>query len=237
MRHNLTRENPAVSIIIPVLNESTRINELIAHLYTLTFNEKYEIIVVDGDPDGGTLKTIHDPSVLKIKSPEGRGVQMNEGAKSARGAVLLFLHADTELPQEALTLIVATLKHEMIMAGAFDLGIKSARFAFRLIESLASLRSRITRIPFGDQAIFIRKTYFHKIGGFKDISLMEDMDIMKRIKKKGDKISIIQRKVLTSPRRWEKEGVFRCTLRNWVLQLLYSFGVSPFKLAQFYRHH
>jgi hypothetical protein len=100
---------------------------------------------------------------------------------------------------------------------------------------MASLRSRITRIPFGDQAIFIRKAYFQKLGGFKDIPLMEDLEIMQRIKKKGDKICIIRCKVLTSPRRWEKEGILRCTLRNWLLQVLYFFGVPPYKLAKWYK--
>jgi rSAM/selenodomain-associated transferase 2 len=236
-RENLTPAIPAVSIVVPVLNESARINDLIAHLHTIEHEGNFEIIVVDGDPDGRTLKTIHDHSVVKIKSPKGRGTQMNEGAKIARAAILLFLHADTELPQEAYSLIATALSNGRFVAGAFDLGINSTRTAFRLIEMMASLRSRMTRVPFGDQAVFIRSEYFRAIGGYKDISLMEDVEIMQRIKKKGDDIYIIRRKVLTSPRRWEKEGVFRCTLRNWVLQLLYFFGVSPNRLAKVYRQH
>ena len=231
----MARETPDLSIIIPVLNESTGINDLIAHLRSIDTEARSEIIVVDGDPDAGTLKAIHDTSVVKVNSLQGRGRQMNEGAKIAGGNILLFLHADTELPQEAVSLIVEALNNGRFVGGAFDLAIKSERFAFRLIESMASFRSRITRIPFGDQAIFIRKEYFHKIGGYKDIPLMEDVEIMQRIKKRGDKICIIRGKAMTSARRWENEGVVRCTLRNWLLQLLYYSGVSPSKLAKWYK--
>jgi hypothetical protein len=127
------------------------------------------------------------------------------------------------------------MQDERYVAGAFDLGIKSERFVFRIIESVASLRSRITDIPFGDQAIFIRKDYFEKIGGCKDIPIMEDMEIMGRIKRLGDRITIIKQRVMTSPRRWEKESVIGCTLRNWLLQMLYVLHVSPDKLSKLYR--
>jgi hypothetical protein len=122
-----------------------------------------------------------------------------------------------------------------VVAGAFDLGIRSGRPVFRLIETAASLRSRITRVPYGDQAIFIRKDYFHATEGFREIPLMEDVELMRRIRKAGDRISIIPERVRTSPRRWEKEGVLFCTLRNWTLITLYFLGVPPEKLARFYR--
>ena len=231
----MTVKIPAVSIIIPVLNEAAGINDLIAHLRSIDAEGSCEIIVVDGDPDGGTLKAIHDTSVVKVNSLQGRGRQMNEGAKIAGGNILVFLHADTELPREAVSLIAETLNNGRFVGGAFDLAIKSERFAFRLIESMASFRSRITAIPFGDQAIFIRKEYFHRIGGYKDIPLMEDVEIMQRIKKRGDKICIIRRKAMTSARRWENEGIVRCTLRNWLLQLLYYSGLSPSKLVKWYK--
>ena len=227
-------EIPAISIIIPVLNEAGGINHLIAHLRSIDVGRSSEIIVVDGDPDGGTLKAIRDGSVIKVKSARGRARQMNEGARIAGGNTLLFLHADTELPQEALSLIVTALNDGGFVGGAFDLAIKSRRLSFRLIESMASFRSRITGIPFGDQAIFIRKDYFQAIGGYSDMPLMEDIEIMQRIKKRGSKIRIIRRQVLTSPRRWENEGIVRCTLRNWLLQLLHYCGVSPSTLMKWY---
>ena len=223
------------SIIIPVLEEETVINGVIDHLQGLEGNEKTEIIVVDGDPEGGTLIAISHGDVNKIKSPRGRGRQMNEGARIAKGDILIFLHADTELPPDALELIATAMYDERCAAGAFDLGVKSERFIFRIIESVASLRSRITGIPFGDQAIFMRKDYFDKIGGYKDIPIMEDVEMMGRIKKLGDRITIIKQRVRTSPRRWEKEGIISCTLRNWVLQTLYLLRVSPERLSKLYR--
>jgi rSAM/selenodomain-associated transferase 2 len=159
---------------------------------------------------------------------------MNEGAAVATGNILLFLHVDTELPQDALLLIGMAMQDNQYVAGSFDLGIKSERLVFRIIEQAASIRSRVTRVPFGDQAIFMRKEYFDKVGGFREMPLMEDVEIMGRIKKKGDRIFVIPRRVLTSSRRWEEEGVFRCTLRNWLLQSLYLFGISPRTLARFY---
>jgi hypothetical protein len=104
-----------------------------------------------------------------------------------------------------------------------------------VIGTLSSFRSRLSRIPFGDQALFIRKEYFNRIGGYKEIPLMEDVELMRRIKRTGDKIWIIPERVMTSARRWEREGVIYCTFRNWTLQILYLLGVSPDKLARFYK--
>lgn len=223
------------SIIIPVLKEEAIINGVIDHLQNLEGNEEREIIIADGDPKAGTLKVILRGDVKKVKSARGRGRQMNEGASVAKGEILLFLHADTELPSNALRLIATAMQDERYVAGAFDLGIKSERFIFRIIEYVASLRSRITDIPFGDQAIFMRKDYFDKIGGYKDIPIMEDVEIMGRIRRLGDRITIIKQKVNTSPRRWEKESIIGCTLRNWLLQIFYLLHVSPDTLSRLYR--
>ncbi len=227
---------PSCSIILPVLREASLVNDVIDHLRGLENNNETEIIVVDGDPEGTTLTAITRDNVIKLGSPRGRGRQMNAGAREAKGKILLFLHADTELPLNALRLIAAAMKDKRYVAGAFDLGIRSERLIFRLIESAASLRSRATRIPFGDQAIFVRKDYFEKIGGYKDIPIMEDVEIMKRIKKRGDTILIVRQRVHTSSRRWEKEGILRCTLRNWLLQVLYLVGVSPHRFSKLYGH-
>lgn len=223
------------SIVIPVLNEAALMNDTIDRLRNLQENDPLEIIVVDGDPEGRTLSVITRHDIMKIKSPRGRGRQMNEGAAIARGSILLFLHVDTELPSGALRLIATVMHDKRYVAGAFDLGIKSAKPVFRLIEKAASVRSRITRIPFGDQAIFIRKDYFEQIGRYQEIPVMEDVEIMDRIKKRGDRIYILPQQVRTSSRRWEQEGIVRCTLRNWMLQTLYFLGVSSRKLSQFYK--
>jgi rSAM/selenodomain-associated transferase 2 len=223
-----------ISIIIPVLNESNSINSLISHIRSLDSRKKPEIIVVDGDRDAETLEVISADEVIKIKSLPGRGKQMNKGAKAAKGDIVLFLHSDTELPPDGLMLIESAMDNEKYVGGAFDLHIKSTKSVFRLIECVASIRSRITRIPFGDQAIFMRKESFDRIGGFQEILLMEDIELMQKIKKHGDKIFIIKERVLTSSRRWDREGILRCTFRNWFLQILFFAGVSPRKLAKFY---
>lgn len=223
------------SIIVPVLNEEGVINDVIARVRGLDGASGTEVVVVDCGRDYRTLEAIVSEGVVKVRSPRGRGRQMNEGAKRASGDILIFLHADTELPLNALTLIGNAMHDGQYTAGAFDLAIKSRRPVFRMIEFSASLRSRITRVPFGDQAIFIQKDYFDSMGGYQDIPVMEDIEIMKRIRKRGDRIVILRARVATSPRRWEKEGIVRCTLRNWLLQALYPLGVPARTLARFYK--
>ncbi|MEI8172771.1 MAG: TIGR04283 family arsenosugar biosynthesis glycosyltransferase [Deltaproteobacteria bacterium] len=227
---------PLFSIIVPVLNEESVINPAIEHIGTLQeATGSYEIIVVDGDPEGKTIGAIRDTKVITAVGKKGRGNQMNRGAALARGDILLFLHADTRLPFNALTLIDSALRDPAFVAGAFDLAIASVRPVFRLIEKTASLRSRVTRIPYGDQALFFHRDSFNAIGGFADIPIMEDVEIMRRIKKRGDPIAFIDAPVTTSSRRWEKEGVLYCTLRNRLIISLYLSGVSPERLAKFYR--
>ncbi len=224
----------SISVIVPVLNEAGGINDLISHLASLRSPLSREIIVVDGDPQAGTIGSITQGGVITALAGPGRARQMNHGAALASGDILLFLHADTLLPEDALAGIPEALDDRRFVAGAFDLGIRSTRRIFRLTERYAALRTRLTRIPFGDQAIFIRKNYFDEIGGYSDIPLMEDVEIMRRIRRRGGEITIIPRKVMTSARRWEREGVLYCTLRNWMLQLFYALGVKPERLAKWY---
>ena len=231
----LTNSRKAISIILPVLNEAGRINELITHLRRLRFDAAREIIVVDGDPQGGTIRAIRDSGVITSIAEKGRARQMNRGASVATGEILLFLHADTFLPADALVRVKATLDDGRYAAGAFDLGINTERRIFRVTEKYVALRTRLTRVPFGDQAIFVRKNYFNSIAGYKNIPLMEDVELMRRIRKRGDKICIISEKVVTSARRWEREGILHCTLRNWALQLSYALGVPPERLVKYYK--
>jgi rSAM/selenodomain-associated transferase 2 len=224
------------SIIVPVLHEGENINKQISYFHHLDSEKNLEVIVVDGSLEKDTLGVINSNHVIKISSEKGRAKQMNVGASAAKGEFLIFLHADTELPIQALKKINTLLGRKEYVGGAFDLSIKSDESIFRVIEVLASLRSRLNRIPFGDQAIFIRKEYFNEIGGYKEIPLMEDVELMRRIKKSGRKIWIFRDRVMTSPRRWEKEGVIYCILRNWTLQTLYFLGVSPDKLVRFYKN-
>ena len=222
------------SIIIPVLNESSVINHTVEQVCRIGCGFDMEVIVIDGDSQGRTINVLRNSEIIKGISPRGRGEQMDKGASFAHGEILLFLHTDTELPEHALRTISSVMGDKEYAGGAFDLGIRSARLIFRLMEKLVHVRTRLTRIPYGDQAIFLRKEVFDKMKGFKKIPLMEDVEFMKRIKRSGYKIRIIPQKVKTSPRRWEKEGVIYCTLRNWMLRGLYHLGVQPDKLVKFY---
>jgi rSAM/selenodomain-associated transferase 2 len=226
---------PKFSFIIPVWNEGAIITRTIEHIWCLHASGGAEIIIVDGDPEGKTIDVARHMGVKTAISEKGRGIQMNMGAALAAGEILIFLHVDTTLPPDALELIEATMRDTSCTAGAFDLVIDSERPVFRFIEKTASLRSRVTRIPYGDQAIFMRRTAFRDLGGYKNIPIMEDVEIMRRIKKRGRKIYIIDRAVRTSSRRWEREGIIHTTLRNWLLLTLYLSGVKPEKLVRFYQ--
>ena len=227
----------AFAIIIPVLNEASGINSLIRQLENQQNKHSFEIIVVDGDPDGQTINAITNENVIKIKSSIGRAKQMNCAAAITNADTLIFLHADTLLPDNALNNIAEEFENRNYVAGAFDFDIDSKKPIVKIIAACACIRSRLTRIPYGDQAIFIRKGYFDTIGRFKELPLMEDIELIKRIKKRGDKIIILKARVKTSSRRWEKEGVIYTTLRNRLISFLYMLGVSPAKLVKFYRPH
>jgi len=231
------QEAPFVSVIIPVLREAHQLDSLIDHLCQIADGLPVEMIVVDGCPDGESIKAITREGVTLLTAPAGRARQMNAGAAVAKGDFLLFLHADTRLPQGALRRISETLSDDRYVAGAFDLRYGSTRLSIRFIARVACLRSRLTRIPYGDQAQFFRRDYFEKLCGFADIPLMEDVEIMLRIKERGDRIFILPVPVVTSARRQEKEGVVRCTLRNWSIITLYFLGMSPERLVRFYRNH
>lgn len=229
------KSTPKFSIIIPVLNEADNINALIEHIHALHPNGNCEIIIVDGSPEQDTLRALKHKNILSIVTTKGRGLQMNTGAAHAQGDILIFLHADTELPREALKSISQVLEDDEYIGGAFDLGIKSNKLSLKIIAFGANLRTHFTRIPYGDQAIFIRADYFHKIGCYKDIPVLEDVELMHRIKRMGGKINILSERVYTSSRRWEKEGALYCTLRNWALSGLFFLGIAPPKLRRFFK--
>ena len=223
------------SIIVPALHESDKINSLVEHLEGLERSRDAEMIVVDGNPNGDTIQAIGSDRVKKMVAPKGRAQQMNGGASMAKGEILIFLHADTELPRNALKTINSAMAQGRYVGGAFQLDFNSEKIRFRMLARLASLRCLLTRIPYGDQAIFIERDYFSALGGYKDIPIMEDVELMRRIKRKGDKICIVPEKVKTSPRRWEQEGFVYVNARNAILFALYMLGVSPEKLASFYK--
>lgn len=226
-----------ISIIIPVLFEKAGINDA---LECLSFHDSpysIEIIVVDGDPGGSTNKVIHPgrlPAFTAITAPTGRGSQMNAGARIAGGRILLFLHADTRLPADALERVVTACAHPRVAGGAFDLAIASSHPLLNIIGRIASLRSRLTRIPYGDQAIFIKKSIFSVMGGYAEIPIMEDIEIMRRMRRARHPIVILPEQAVTSARRWKKDGICFTSLRNIIISTLYYLGVTPERLKRFY---
>ncbi len=223
-----------ISVIVPVLNEQAGINRLITHVRRISAGHSIEIILVDGDGNGSTLRAVTDLDVIHILSPAGRAIQMNRGAERATGDILLFLHADTLLPDNAFDLICSVMGAGRHRAAAFSLSLDSRRLPIRLIAAAARVRSRITGIPFGDQALFMRRDYFKRIGGYSEIPLMEDVEIAARIKRNGDRILILPERVSTSARKWERDGIVYSNFRNWFIQLSYLLGASPERLARIY---
>lgn len=229
---------PEISVIIPVLNEATRIVQTLDNLVQCAAGVSYEVIVVDGDRAGSTIAQIpqdRGENISTLSAPPGRGLQMNWGAQLAQAPILLFLHADSQLPPKALKTISLWISDPSWVGGAFDLEIDSGHWSLQWIARLACLRSRLTRIPYGDQAIFLRTEYFHTLGGYPAIAIMEDVALMRQIRRRRDQICFLSDRVLVSPRRWETEGILYCTLRNWLLLSLYSLGVSPQRLASWYQ--
>lgn len=218
-----------LSIIIPVYNEVETIDILLDSLKPLM--SKYEIIIVDGGSLDGTREKVSNYSVKLINSKKGRAKQMNVGAELANGNVLLFLHADTFLPNDISELL--SLKDSEKAWGRFDLKLSSERSIFRLIETMINLRSRLTGIATGDQAIFVGKKLFKEVNGYQDIPLMEDVALSKDLRKIA-KPMCLKSKVITSSRRWEKFGVLKMVFLMWILRFLYFIGFHPETLSRYY---
>ena len=223
--------NKLISIIIPTLNEECALPRL---LESLQGTSECEVILVDGGSTDKTLLLAEKANYLTISAPRGRGRQMNIGANAASGKILLFLHADTRLPENFLQLIINTLLQPNVSAGAFSLKIESNSKRLAMIAWFANLRSRCLSLPYGDQAIFTRRTTFLTAGGFPEIEIMEDFVFVQNLKKVGS-IIILKESVKTSARRWQNIGVLRTTIINQVIIFGFYLGVQPAKLSYFYR--
>ena len=230
-----TRAAPRLSVIVPCLNEAAGIADALEALAPLRARGA-EVIVVDGGSADATPALAATRADLVLKAPRGRAVQMNHGARRARGETLLFLHADTRLPEHADALVRDGLARSGKSWGRFDVRITGARFLLATIAAAMNLRSRLTGIATGDQAIFVERAAFERVGGYPEIALMEDIALSTRLKKHGRPLSIRQ-KVTTSGRRWEKHGVVRTVLLMWRLRLAYRLGADPEKLALRYAPH
>jgi rSAM/selenodomain-associated transferase 2 len=220
----------SVSVIIPALNEEKTIARVLADVVAL---RPHQVIVVDGGSSDRTREISEQLGALVITGASGRARQMNCGARQATGDILLFLHADTRLPPVALDDIVAALKDPRYLGGRFDVDLDGDHWLLKVIGSMINQRSRITKVATGDQAIFVRRETFARMGGFPDIPLMEDIAFCRVLKRLG-RIACLRSRVLTSARRWETEGVWRTVVKMWTLKFLYLAGVSPVTLKRFY---
>ncbi len=202
-----------ISVIIPVINEKKYINRCIRFLIKRLDDSLNEIIVIDGDEKGETLNFIKDypVKIKKLISEKGRGTQLNCGAKKAEGEILIFIHADTILPENAYKLIKNKIKDNLILS--FSLGIFDKKFFFRIIEFFSKIRCFFTNTPYGDQVYILTKKTFQKIGGFTERDL-EDVKFIKKAKSKGIKVKILPQKIKTSPRNWYKYGFIKNTIKN-----------------------
>jgi rSAM/selenodomain-associated transferase 2 len=221
-----------LSIIVPVLNEQAGIAAMLQDLSGLRARGA-EVIVVDGGSRDDTVALARPLCDRLIAAPRGRAAQMNAGAGVARGDVLLFLHADTGLPADADRLVCDGLAASGRPWGRFDVRIDGRHPLLPLIAAMMNLRSRLTGIATGDQAIFVDRGAFAAVGGFPDIALMEDIVLSRRLKRLGRPLCLSAR-ALTSGRRWEKHGVVRTILTMWRLRLAFFLGAEPAKLAASY---
>ena len=218
-----------ISIIIPTLNEAANIAGLIEQTRGIG---DCEIIVVDGGSTDDTCQqAIHADRVLN--SPPGRARQQNLGAEQSRGEILLFLHADCRLPSTALDSIRQVLANDRVVGGCFQQRLDSRGLRYRLIERGNAWRVRLFKLAYGDQAIFVRRAVFESLGRFPELPLMEDVFLMKRLRRAG-RFVLLPDRLTVSTRRWQRHGVIRQTLRNWTLLTLALCGVSPDRLARFY---
>lgn len=220
----------SVAVIVPALDEE---REIVATLESVGLDEDHDIIVVDGGSRDATKAAAAGFGARVIDSAPGRARQMNAGAQATDARVLLFLHADTRLPQGWSALVRGAIDDGAV-AGRFDVQLRGRHPMLRVVAAFMNARSRWSRIYTGDQAIFVRRSVFESIGGYPPIPLMEDIALSRRLKQKGP-IACLSARVCTSGRRWETHGVFRTIGLMWWLRFAYFVGVSPERLAAMYR--
>ncbi len=221
-----------VSIIIPTLNEESCIGETLGRLRG---QRPHQLIVVDGGSSDATCtlaRSASEGADLVLDSPPGRAAQMNLGAIHASGEVFLFLHADCWLEPLALQEVEEIL-HGRYVAGCFQMTVAAPAMVYRLIEAAASARVHLTGLVYGDQGLFLRRETFHRLGGFPPLRFMEDLFFSKELRRHG-RIAVARKRIFVSPRRWQRTGIVRQTLRNWTLTALAAGGTSPDRLAAWY---
>jgi len=220
-----------ISVIIPALNETHHIADTLA---SIGHGNNTEIVVVDGGSTDDTVSIARQLGATVIEGSPPRSRQMNRGADAASKKILLFLHADTRLPENFDRHILRAVYQPGVVAGAFELRIDSPVSSLRFIERIANWRSRCLKMPYGDQAIFMFSNIFHEMGGVPNIPIMEDFELIRRLGKKGDVVTLHQ-PAITSPRRWLNHGILKTTLIHQLIVVSYFMGISPDTIARRYR--
>lgn len=220
-----------ISIIVPTLNEASNLPALQS-----VADMVQELIVVDGGSTDDTVNIAKSLGfqVIEDISSGGRGAQLNSGAAHASAPILLFLHADTQLPIDFPNAVEGCLANPSTSLAAFSLKVNGNRPGIQFITWCANIRSRLLKLPYGDQAFFLRKKTFTELGGFPRLPIMEDFIFVRRAKKLGN-IQTLPQTVTTSARRWQRLGIIRTTLKNQLVIIGYYLGIQPDKLAKFYR--
>lgn len=221
----------SIAVIVPLLNEAATLPAMLKHWSDLNADE---LFIVDGGSTDGSRELLDQSGLHWLSSETGRARQMNVGAAASSSDVVLFLHADTRLPPQALSLVRQALRHTGTVAGRFDVRIDGGHPMLRVVERAMNWRSRLTGISTGDQAMFVRREVFDRLGGFPEQPLMEDIQLSKRLKREGG-LACLSACVTTSARRWERFGIFSTMALMWRLRFLYWLGASPERLVAMYR--
>ncbi len=210
-----------ISIIIPTLNEEKTISQC---LETVVNIPGIEIIVSDGGSTDSTVEIAGQHSDVKVVSSlAGRSIQMNNGAACARGEILLFLHADCILPKEDVLKIRQIFDRGKFVGGAFQIRLLSDKFPYRWLERGINFRSKVFKLPYGDQGLFVKRSIFEKLGGFREMPICEDLDFVCRLRRKYGEIAILNGRISSSVRTWKNRGIFRTSFRNQLLLYSYMF--------------
>lgn len=225
-------DSPLISVVIPTYNEAATIGAAVGQFDALS--GRWEIIVADSGSPDRTVEIARETGRARVVSgPPGRGAGMNAGAERASGDVLLFLHADTRLPSDAYHLIADALRDSEAAATAFRLRMDRTEWRFRVLSLVSRIRVRVQRTFFGDQAIAVRRRDFERIGGYHESTLMEDVDLSRRLRRLGE-LRVLPADVVTSARRFEQGGVFRTLVLMTLFQVAYRLGVPADRLARRY---
>jgi rSAM/selenodomain-associated transferase 2 len=220
-----------LSVIVPMLNESPTIAGTLTALGRRA--RSAEIIVVDGGSSDASVAIARPLCGTLIVASRGRAHQMNAGARVSHGDALVFVHADTIVPRTFEADIASALSDPAVVGGRFDVRLDSAALPYRMIGTMISLRSRISRTGTGDQAIFVRREVFDSLGGFPEIELCEDLEFSRRMKRAG-RVACLRTRVTTSARRWSRDGLIRTVLKMWLIRAMYLLGVPPARLKRMY---